>query len=1155
MEEDNSPVDIKILTTRNGFYLHQLSPEEQVRIYGALRFASSLSRPIAEAFLQSELELQMPQETSTVPEVLLKYLSKVPTFNVTYIVSDQKIGGKRARFFNAVVETRRPTVTGTAAVNFDVRVNILVDSRKQTGAPGSTYGVTGVVIGGPVIDHFTHLCNNSVRSLVTPRNVRAYSNTISVTTAELTDAIGITRLYQSFLETNTRYLFAAAQAVAKSQKHWVNGVRANSVSGTVTTAEDYAAIAKLLRCRIGSNYVMATVADLVNRNIDPEDPLVISKIEKALVTAQLARKVTWARQQEESDTVIYSALIMEKFGGTGLAKYLSGGKSHKARMASLEASMRNIILKEHESRERYLKAVESNNCPHIPILYKLRTSKATRELERNMEALQEYIPKAAADAVVVCTRCNLPIICPHLLKLISLEIKRRPYNEIKHALEPFTMCEGLSYYCNICGETLSHNEEETDHKIIDDELAAYIGDQVVRSIRSLVFPPLLLINVFIRRVRDAVYPYIYEIEKRLLKSKVNVAEELNAKKLIFTIVYIYAMFIHSCDAKSGIAFRDFTAKTPKSELLDTFKHVIGFIMYSYNTTIRQIPGMSLDSIKTHLVEAYNVLKQTEKIVLKPPADNLLEYLEDDAVYKYIATWVKGTPHEVLGKEAFEKSTKKGITGSKNATGTKDISCSKDIFAHVKEPRQIAWWPSNTPLSEPLPAAPLACASVIHFIYGLKLQLYLKAVHTNIGYDRDAGIVRTELSRDHAAYLEAYKELLPKQSEYLLHRNTYYRKGYSTYKIKQSRAATSSTLVANIGRLYDVHGQPHKWTGELVCSVCGITMADAEKSNESKIYAAITVNNDKENFYRYYQERCPENGIHEGSPCTKCGFPGAPDYFEKYYKKYQANREVMTKESRIEASIAKPQAPEMEFEAFQDDFSLVVKLAEALKVNRKLLENLGSIEGAEYVAVQSGDYIPPPPETTDDAHIYNLCNRVITLLTEYNQVRFFHLSTRLSLVVDFMKVQGVEKYKMEAVGRTMPDVYDHFNERFRYYARTLRPVQLKNWLLQRFCEKCLRILNEGGPESAALRKAFVSYICKKLFHDDELSTKRGWFNMSLLYGDKEQVTTAKYDTEAERDDPKDPDEPDDKPFSTDGFDMEDGFVEEGEEVEIRILSPD
>jgi hypothetical protein len=238
-----------------------------------------------------------------------------------------------------------------------------------------------------------------------------------------------------------------------------------------------------------------------------------------------------------------------------------------------------------------------------------------------------------------------------------------------------------------------------------------------------------------------------------------------------------------------------------------------------------------------------------------------------------------------------------------------------------------------------------------------------------------------------------------------------------------------------------------------------------------------------------------------------------------------------------------------------NFNIILELATKLKINHRLLSAMGSVEKQTYEDIQSGAYIPAEVDDRNATRIFVIGTHIKNLLTEYNQVRFFHrLIKPPQDLLALIDSSGVPKHKIAELAKKLPDVYDGYNEKFTYIQRVKKPREIVEFCIQSFCQICHKIYDNPDKETEKLRHEFCNYIVRKILRSEELLTKPGHFNWSLLYGDKQSETTFEAreddddearDSDAEDDDVGDTDAP-----LADNFDMEDAD-EDGETNSVRV----
>lgn len=448
--------------------------------------------------------------------------------------------------------------------------------------------------------------------------------------------------------------------------------------------------------------------------------------------------------------------------------------------------------------------------------------------------------------------------------------------------------------------------------------------------------------------------------------------------------------------------------------------------------------------------------------------------------------------------------------------------------------------------------------------------------------------------------------------------------YYHTRYRSSRAWNRKDPLPPLGRSFDEDGTPHKWSIFVVaadgkgaatsppeeltaaqifklttagkwdrhiidkkCEVCGELQSTAPALDAARIADSLAARARIDNFFRFYQNRCPEGDLHtdliEKNVCGKCGYKvalssddGGRDRLA-YYRKYRATYD------RERAAFAPPMPPRIEPEPLRYDNSwakqyarwsfkdeVILDLASKLDINARLLLALGAMERVEYADIVSGIFIPPVEEVRKSTRVYKIDAWIKQLITEWNQVRFFgRLIKPAAELVALIDASGIPRQNIGALATSLGDPRDDFDARAEWFQRNKKPREIVQFYIQSFCEICLRIWDGIGgdgniPDAAAhsatltlaatekLRRDFVRYIVAKILEAERMVTAPGYFSWSLLYGDRSSDTKP-YDTNYDRDVETTGDEDDERdddfgntadPFSTDAFDMEDADDEGG-----------
>lgn len=1006
-------------------------------------------------------------------------------------------------------------------------------------------------------------------------------------------------------------------------------------------------------------YSGATLADIDMRGFSriyyksilkgKDDSIVLEQLDKyreKQARVAFANSIKAKLLDERNKLNAYRIIIEKKFGTARLAEI----EHELAKKPSITVSAVNILdlLKpaerkpvqtEFERRQKYLEAVINNKCPHVKLYRQFRLARDDERAKKMYAELTKFFKNPnETNGMIQCNNCGFDIICPHMREFTEMDFAGKFHADIKAKLTKYIDKAVVKdqYYCRICGEMISSLEAFGDigqtrdpSSMMNEELKSFMWGEMAILSKYLKFGNLVNVPQLITAMRDACYPYIFEIEKQILKSKTNSADEIKAKKRLFITIYAFAYMIHLILSNKGkfgeneISFKNFKPKNSKNIIVDMIRHSLEIIIMSRNVIIREIPGMTADLIKNKLIEAYKSMQSTgtQVITYSGEAEDLLITLLLDPAYKYI--YLVNLIDDILAGKKPSKSKFDMVDRVDVIMGEPiaKLEKSDDVFAKIKIPRFDARWDLKKfddikPLHKgnALPggksiwkdAQPGYIArSFDVFADKIKNRLYIEPMYVDISAsgreDPNAPMdvkFREPFEKHHAKYLEIENKE-QKLYQYKLMESA---KAFSRIKTKNTRRWTNPNV--SLGRLYDEDGNPHKWdvyvvektvekptrvelkagdiaratesgtifTDKIIdrkCSTCGILWSHCDKLSEKKIRESLNAKYTVNNFFRFYENRCPKGALHDfsdGGTCSKCGIintyilnptsKNSMTYYREFHGVYLRERDEFAAIGDVFTNTAPKPVSDVskyasDYTNWSFNFNVVLELANKVKVNHRLLSALGAVERQEYAEIQSGAYIPPETEQRTDTRIYLIDSHVKNLITEYNQVRFFHKLVKPSIdLSQLIDNSGINKHRIAELGKKLPDIFDDYNLRFAHVQRHKKPREIVSFVLQTFCEMCLKIWNDGEKETEKLRHDFVEYFVKKVLRAEELLSKPGYFNWSLLYGDKDAKEKELYDSNFSKDfeSEKDRDygdaekEGDDfgdtiAPLSADGFDVE------------------
>lgn len=926
---------------------------------------------------------------------------------------------------------------------------------------------------------------------------------------------------------------------------------------------------------------------------------------KAAVQARRDRYAFLQRREDERSRITLLKVIIEKkLGATRAAavdKILraSPGKagSYKGVLSVLAPDERKLVEIEYDKKQKYFAAVLNNKCPHVRAMRRFRRALSARESHELLENIRADYFKSGTmgkDQMIQCKVCGFDLICPHVVAREELEYARKPHAEIKAAMTAYIdralRAEGGSrkYHCKICGEIVSSAAPTivglTDHR--DEELNELMWGEIVSLIRYLQFGNLVDVGKLIANVRDACYPYVYDIEKQILKSKTNTPAEITAKKRIYISIYAMAYLIHLMISNRGregaedISFKGFRVRDKKRETVELIRHGLETIVSAKNTAMKVVAGLTTDVVKAAMVDAFKSLqvKGAQIITHADSPEEILATMLLDPVYKYIYL-----VNEIASGKPSHKPHSRLVEyfGRVEQTGKND-----DVFGNAKSPALGAF------LKHPAPVAFRAgdnaakygpwyfAQSFIQFFARVKGRTYLHPVYVD---DSSDDVVGSKFSPKYAAMAEEFAEFAARERVLLMHKRLSRAQGYVLFEVPSPRWPGDRV---RLSRVFGEDGHRHAWTKFVVgeedkdkkdyaaalaagqglprptgmrCAKCRILRSETAKLDESTIHDALQHNYILANFARFYAVRCPapnageSTGLHDGIPCSKCGYTGKVDdaYFKKYIEVYE--REKIT---RVELAPAPPMPALPEFEdlgRWKHQFSIINGLAEKVGVNQRLIMAIGAMEKQRFADVESGKYVPPEIETPADTRIYKIVGYIKNMLVEYNQLRrAAKILKPPAWLAELLDGAGIPRHQLQHIAGNMPAVGEDFFARVDAIKRTLKPRDIVLYLLEYLCAALTQI-----HAANKLGASFAAGYLKKALRAEELTTKAGYFNWALLYDDGKEPakSDSNYDAELGEAPGADDDEaPEDEgdtnaPFQNE-FDMEDADDEDANQVRVN-----
>jgi hypothetical protein len=891
----------------------------------------------------------------------------------------------------------------------------------------------------------------------------------------------------------------------------------------------------------------------------------------------------------------YLMIIESKLGATRLnviedtisAKPHLAGAPEKV-LDLLKPAEKSLVLKEYSIRAKYLAEQLNNKCAHVAALRKFRRDISSEDQSNDLKSLKGFFQPGKHE-IHSCKICKFEIMCSHLVEYYEATFADKPQTVIKALMTKYidSSVSRTTLFCKHCGELISTMDafedsiNTSDLVVMDEELRTFIWSEVAALMKTLRFTNVVNTSQLITSIRDAIYPFMYDVEKMIMRSKTNSSAEIKAKKRLYSTIYAYAYIIRLVLSNKTIGFKNFEP-SGKNPLVDYIRHAIGLTMGLRNVVIQTIPGMNQDIIKNSLVEAYKSMTALgSQIITHTEAPEDLENLIIlDPAYKFI----------YLVNNVF---------GGKLATKASDMVdkiasyVGNPVFDKIKIPNMSAAQLKKSHLYSRVDFRDyfyeILRKSYIHFVHMIQSRVYTNAVYKESGVktsSKDPQAIAEPITYD--KFTEQWDKWLSISSEEEI---ALKRRGVAFVKTFGEQSRSSSRMWEyrgyKLSRLYDENGNPHKFTIAVLdddkelsivdisgllssgkrlegnvkdhkCSVCGVLKSQLDTLSEDKIKESIDSNINLDNFYRFYEQRCPAGGLHEwpDQVCSKCGKdlskPADVEYYKKWRKTYLSDRAEHSERVELPEA-AKIEAAVNDFKDYSANAGIVTTFSERLGLNQRFLVALGSVERIEYAEVASGKYIPYEPEDRFETRSFLLTSFIRTLLTDYNQLRFYYrLGRPPQHLTQLLEDSRVSHQDYPNLPTLMPAVGSGVFRAIDEFRTQRRPRDIPGFCLEQLCQIASSILDIKEPNTDKLREAFVKSEFEKFLRGDELWTKAGYFNWSILYGEKTmEKTDSNYTEEGEGGATADDDDDEGTPLAN-GFDVDDENLDpEDSSNQVRV----
>lgn len=697
-----------------------------------------------------------------------------------------------------------------------------------------------------------------------------------------------------------------------------------------------------------NNLVLADLYDIYWNGVvrGPKSESFNKALESAKQKIELKKFMKNVREKElrvSKNISLYRSLISSKLGKEKLlsAEKKMGRKTYfrgDEILSYITPEERKIVIIEYERMKKQFAAEEENKCPHVEIERKFRQARTDEFMLKKFFELKKFIKVSEKPAItpgqkkhldsswmLVCDNCGFDLICPHVVESTELKAKKRTYPEIKAAMEKYLSDSPISsnYHCKICFEIIGNIEmygsvmTEEHLKIyssIADDLKTQLWSEIGGIMRYVRAGLMVNTTKIILACISTIYEFIFEVEKQLLKSKTNTAEDVMNKKRLFIAIYAYAYLTHlilnnrkNTSPDNVFDFKDIDKKLQlkgrKPNAPEYIKYSIMNILHTRNIIISQIPDATPAFIKDKIIDAFKLIsmKGVQVIQFADKSEEIYNQLLIDPIYYYLyhvnvlfSGKMKASPSDFVDKLEYVMSGELSQIKKRKSVFT-DVRFPKfsesewkiKQFMELKPPEFGRVYDKSRKFLAMDAMLGYTAKSYKLFEHILKSRVFSRFVYESGETNTIPGVSLVDAGK---VFTKEFSELyglcreIEKQEKILfLYGMFAFTPLYYYFPAKTTRNYVKQNI--GIDKTYDENGKLHKFdilifsdgsemTGKEIgdklsegirvsknvvdrrCSVCGVTYSETDKLDEKKIKESLEKINNVKNFFNHFTLRCP-----------------------------------------------------------------------------------------------------------------------------------------------------------------------------------------------------------------------------------------------------------------------------------------------------------
>jgi hypothetical protein len=856
-------------------------------------------------------------------------------------------------------------------------------------------------------------------------------------------------------------------------------------------------------------------------------------------------------------------------------------------MQKLNASEIKLVRAQFDATMRATS--QTSQCAHYNAISQLRDAVSISSITRAIERITLFMPsKPKLDTYIICARCSEPLICPHVLVQYRATMARSTPAVLRDALIPFveTISNPPTSYCKICAEvfdtTVVTHDDFARVEMENEDLSDIIFHELIVSQRYFRARLVLDQASFLRVILRHIYPFIEVIRNKLTIMQTSTLAELNAKTRIFSTIYIFADCIINMN-KLNIVFDGSPTNTKIAYMI---KYAVDKIMSISSVPLSVVPGFTREVINTNIITAITQLNKVASIITTEEPRDYRSVLQYDPLFaliyfKYLSRPAKGRTNSTTYQRAIFTLMKPDFVADNIYTElfAKLPKKSGDLVSELRDCYELREY-----------AYPISGENIPQAIIKLRARIEARRAKMRAKYDTKISKLRIPII--------------------MILRDPSTRFNYN--------------ILAPLNTVYDIQGRLHIWSIAIVdgkelsirtpglfarennklvhiisaykCERCGATTSDAPATvKEIAAIAHSIESRDKlANFYQFYEDRCPINGIHEwkSDKCKKCGITTEIaqsldiNFYEKYAKQFadmssykvvnHINKNENTNDfAPINANntFARKCIDTKSIWIF--DYDIIIKTALTFKIDRRDIIMFGAKEDVSRAEMQDESYVPLVPRSRDDMRIRYIRARILDVIIYYSalfnaqsneRIRIKTVANIIESIYKAVNITGlninINKTKLKL--RPLADIIASdddlgalicssslskddnaiaiFNIIITQFANNHKPQEIVDFYIETLCKLLLAISStklESESNSESIYKIFSRLVWLKFIEFDNISLKHEHYNAIITDGTKLTDLMPDEDDETGIDDNISASDP----FSIESFDIEDNDADE------------